>query len=323
MTGSDQPDDSRGDVSQPKWSSWQDAISRRLTRSATIALLISPIGLVIISVTRLLIVSDYNTVTASAIVSSGGYVDALLGTIIPVVPFVLPYLVLVLLFFNRVILAVLTVLATALVSPLAVDRATTENVADKDWHEILGAPVFIDIIMVFLALLVTILLLAVMLVMRFSNFARTVATIACIMLIPFISQVYAFPVGASYYADLIRQPWLPAETITFTSGQSVVGYVLADDGSTLTVLLDRNRAVSYYPDSTVAERQVCEIGQAGRTRPLIAILPAGSRPASTPPCRPGPGRSARVGRQSQAVTRIPAEGVTLPGSSSHLRLEAS
>jgi hypothetical protein len=312
MTSSDQADGSGRDGGQPKWSSWQDAISRRLTRSATIALLLSPIGLVIISVTRLLIVSDYNTVTASAIVSSGGYVDALLGTIIPVVPFVLPYLVLVLLFFNRVILAVLAMLATALVSPVAVDRAATENVADKDWNHILGAPVVIDIIMALLAFVVTILLLAVLLVLRFDNFAKTMATIACVALIPFISQVYAFPIGTSYYTDLIRQPWLPAETITFTSGQSIVGYVLADDGGTLTVLLDDNRAVSYYPDSTVAKRQVCEISQAGKTQPLIAILPAGTLPSRTPLCSPVQGRSARAGRQSQARAGIPAERATLP-----------
>lgn len=311
MTSSDQADGSGSDGGQPKWSSWQDAISRRLTRSATIALLLSPIGLVIISVTRLLIVSDYNTVTASAIVSSGGYVDALLGTIIPVVPFVLPYLVLVLLFFNRVILAVLAMLATALISPVAVGRAATENFADKDWHHILGAPVGIDVIMALLAF-VTILLLAVVLVLRFENFARTVATIVCIVLIPFIAQVYAFPIGARYYTDLIRQPWLPAETITFTSGQSIIGYVLADDGATLTVLLDDNRAVSYYPDRIVAKRQVCEISQAGKTRPLIAILPAGTLPSRTPLCRPVPGRSAQAGRQPQARVAIPTERATSP-----------
>src|SRR5260370_28045296 len=78
----------------------------RLGRSATIAFIVSPVGLLLISVVRLLIVSDYNPVTASAIVSSGGFFDTLLGTIIPLVPIFIPYLALLLLFFNLVMPAI-------------------------------------------------------------------------------------------------------------------------------------------------------------------------------------------------------------------------
>jgi hypothetical protein len=106
----------------PVASSWQgdralQAITDRLSRSATIALLLSPAGLLLISATRLLIISDYNPATASAIVSSSGYVNTLLGTIIPLVPIIMPYLALILLFFNRVIIGILALLATALISP--------------------------------------------------------------------------------------------------------------------------------------------------------------------------------------------------------------
>ena len=68
-----------------------------MRRSATLAVIVSPIGLIVISVIRLLIVADYNPDTALAIVSSGGYVDTLLGTIIPLVPIFAPYPALVLL----------------------------------------------------------------------------------------------------------------------------------------------------------------------------------------------------------------------------------
>jgi hypothetical protein len=132
MTSSDQANSSAGGIGQQNWRPWQDVIRWRLSRSGTIALLLSPIGLLLISVARLLVVSDYNTVTASAIVSSGGYVNALLGTFIPVVPFLLPYLALVLLFFNRVILAILGILATALISPVAIGRSAAGNLASKD-----------------------------------------------------------------------------------------------------------------------------------------------------------------------------------------------
>ena len=66
--------------------------------------------------------ADYNPDTALAIVSSGGYVDTLLGTIIPLVPISAPYLALVLLFFNRVIPAILMLLATAFMSPVIIAR---------------------------------------------------------------------------------------------------------------------------------------------------------------------------------------------------------
>ena len=173
-------------------------------------------------------------------------------------PLFLPYFALALLFFGRVILAILAILTTALISPVAVGRSAVGNLADKDLNHIHGAP------MGLLALVVAVLLLTVLILLGFTSFARAVATIACIALIPFVSQSYPLPVGKSFYADLIRQPWLPAEMITSTSGQSIVGYVLADSGTTLTVLMDDNRAIYYYPDTTVTKRQICEIGQAGK-----------------------------------------------------------
>jgi hypothetical protein len=321
MTSDDQANGSGGAAGRLNWRSWQDAIRWSLSRSATIALLLSPIGLLLISVARVLIVSDYNTVTASVIVSSGGYVNTLLGTIIPVVPLFLPYLALVLLFFNRVILAILAMLATALVSPVAGGRSAVANLADKDWNHILGAPIVVDISMGLLAFVVTVLLLAVLLGLSFSSFARTVATIACIALIPFVTQSYPLPVGKSFYADLIRQPWLPAEVITFTSDQSIVGYVLADSGTTLTILLNDNRAIYYYPDTTVTNRQVCEIGNAAQMQPLIVVLPAGTGPSQTPPCSSAPGRSAsgysaQAGRPSQGRAGIAVGPKTLSVGSS-------
>ena len=295
MTSDDQANGSGGAAGRLNWRPWQDAIRWRLSRSVTIALLLSPIGLLFIAVIRVLIVSDYNTVTASAMVSSGGYVNTLLGTIIPVLPLFLPYLALVLLFFNRVILAILAILATAFISPVAAGRSAAANFAEKDLSHIFNAPIPVLVIMGLLAAIVTVLLLAVLLGLNFTSSARTMATIACIALIPFVSQSYPLPVGKNFYTDLIRQPWLPAETITFTSGQTIVGYVLADSGTTLTVLMDDNRAIYYYPETTVASRQVCRIGQAGQMQPLIVIRLAGIGALQAPPCGSAPGDPAQGG----------------------------
>jgi len=303
MSGDNQANASGGTAGQPNWGSWQDAIRSRLSRSATIALLLSPFGLLLIAVARVLIVSDYSTVSASAIVTSGGYINTLLGTIIPILPLFLPYLALVLLFFNRVILAIIAILATALISPVAVGRSAVGNLAVKDLDHILDASAVALVFMGLLAFVLALLLLTVLLGLSFTMFARTVATIAGIALIPFVCQAYPLPVGENFYTDLIRQPWLPAEMLTMTSGQVVVGYVLADSGITLTVLMDGNREVSYYPDSAVTSRQVCEIGPSGEMRPLI-VVPAGSGPSQTPACRSAPADPAPLAHSPVAIQEL-------------------
>lgn len=87
------------------------------TPTRWMALLFSPIGILLISATRLLIISDYNTTTAVTIASSGGYINTLLGSIIPLVPIFMPYLALLLLLFRRFILAVIALLFAAVMSP--------------------------------------------------------------------------------------------------------------------------------------------------------------------------------------------------------------
>lgn len=285
MTGDGSAGDSRSNAGQSGLRSWQEAIGQRLSRSATIALLLSPVGLLIISVTRLLIVSDYNPATGLAIASSGGYADTLLGTVIPLIPIIMPYLALVFLFFNRVILAILAFVATVFVSPVAVGRPAVRDIVDRDWHFILHAPVVIIIIMIVLALLVVILLGVELLGLGFNIFMRTLATIACIAFIPLVSQLYSFSLAPNYYTELIRQPWLPAETITLVSGQSFTGYVLSDDGAWLVALRNDNRAVYYYPGADVAKRQICQLSPARQEQPLITFpLTQENKPARTPLC---------------------------------------
>jgi membrane-bound ClpP family serine protease len=103
-----------------------------LSRSTTIALLLSPVGILLISITRLLIVSDYNSTTASTIASSGGYVNTLLGTFVPVVPLFMPYFALVLLFLDRTVLAILASIAAVLTSPTAITKTELIRSIQKD-----------------------------------------------------------------------------------------------------------------------------------------------------------------------------------------------
>lgn len=316
MTGDGSAGDSRSNAGQSGLRSWQEAIGQRLSRSATIALLLSPVGLLIISVTRLLIVSDYNPATGLAIASSGGYADTLLGTVIPLIPIIMPYLALVFLFFNRVILAILAFVATVFVSPVAAGRPAVRDIVDRDWHFILHAPVVIIIIMIVLALLVIILLSVELLGLGFNIFMRTLATIACIAFIPLVSQLYSFSLAP--YTELIRQPWLPAETITLVSGQSFTGYVLSDDGAWLVALRNDNRAVYYYPGADVAKRQICQLSPARQEQPLITFpLTQENKPARTPLCgspsalAPTP---SRANHHTSGQRPMPSRSPLAPGS---------
>src|ERR1700722_19807203 len=111
---------------------------QRISRSTTIALLVSPVGLLIISAARLLIISNYDPATALAITSSQGYINTLLGTIIPIVPIYIPYLALLLLFSGRIIPGALALLATTLISPPSIDQSDLLSIIKKNWNLIIA-----------------------------------------------------------------------------------------------------------------------------------------------------------------------------------------
>ena len=262
-----------------------------LSRSTTIALLVSPVGLVVISVIRLLIISNYNATTASAIVSSGGYVDAFLGTIIPLIPTFIPFIALALLFFNRAVLGTLAVLATALISPTAASTTTVFGMIKRDWVRLNSANGLEKFLLVVLALAAGFLLLAEFAAIGFGDFFRTALVIVAIALIPIVLSLYPFPSSNQFYVDLIRQPWLPAEMITLNSGETVVGYVLKDDDTWLVVLSEENRNITYYHASDVSEVEICQLAHTRQMRPLITVTQAGANLSPpTPVCRESPKR---------------------------------
>jgi hypothetical protein len=257
----------------------------RWGRSAAFVLIVSLIGLLLVSIIRLLIVAGYNPATALAILSSGGYVDTLLGAIIPLVPLFAPYLALVLLFFNRVILAILTILATAFMTPVATTRAAALHLARADWQSVTHRGLLAIIVMAVLGLVFVFLLTLVFLGPGFVAGVRTVATVACIALIPFVATIYPFPLSNQFYTGVLKQPWLPAQVITLVSGPKVTGYVLSDNGTWVVVLDDPTRTVHYYRSAQVAARQICQIRPAPPRPPLIPLYPGHlTSPTSTPAC---------------------------------------
>jgi hypothetical protein len=104
-----------------------------MTTRRSIALILSPVGLLLISAGRLIIVANFNTTTAVTIASSGGFVNTLLGTVIPLVLVFMPYLALLLLLFRRFLLSIMTFVFAAFISPTSITFGEGLRLAEADW----------------------------------------------------------------------------------------------------------------------------------------------------------------------------------------------
>jgi hypothetical protein len=101
-------------------------------------LILSPVGLLIIAAGRLIIVANFNTTTAVTIASSGGFVNTLLGSVIPMVPVFIPYLALFLLLFRRFLLSAMTFVLTVFISPTLITLNQGLSLAKSDWHNLVA-----------------------------------------------------------------------------------------------------------------------------------------------------------------------------------------
>ncbi len=252
------------------------SLGESLVRRSSIALLLSPVGLLVISVTRLMIVADYNTTTAIAIASSGGYVNTLLGTIIPLVPVILPYLAIALLIIQRYLLSLLTVGATLLVTPTRLAPLTALSSFTEDWHRSTALidqywPLSIALLIALIALDIWV----------FANIAQPFSITlvilsllaAGIFLVPYVLYTYPVPKTSNYYADFMRLPWLPAEQITVKSGETIVGYTLTEDDTWMVVLQDNPRTIQYLHVDDVASRTVCQVNDDRDSPPMSPLVP--------------------------------------------------
>lgn len=246
-----------------------------LSRSTTIALLLSPVGILLISITRLLIVSNYNIETALTVASSAGYVNTLVGSLIPIVPVFMPFLGLALLFLNRFILGMLAFFAVIFSSPTAITRLQALRVVKHDGLLLgrSGLPILGGVLLfvVVFGVLVT----------RSDDIRITLSTILGILLVPFVLLLYPLPTQGNFYAQQLQRPWLPAEQFTLTSHATFVGYLLSRSDGWFIVLVAPNRSIAYVHSGDVAGQRVCEIGPAGRERPLVALI---KTPAFVPAC---------------------------------------
>jgi hypothetical protein len=105
-----------------------------MTTRRSIALILSPVGLLLISAARLIIVANFNTTTAVTIASSSGFVNTLLGTVIPLIPVFMPYVALLLLLTRHFLLSIMTFIFAAFISPTSITAAEGLGVVEAYWN---------------------------------------------------------------------------------------------------------------------------------------------------------------------------------------------
>ena len=217
-----------------------------------------------------MIVSDYNSNTALAILHSGGYVNTLLGSIIPLVPILMPWIALLLLWLNQMIASLLAFGAALLISPAALTWKDFQSIAQHDLQAAQGGAW--DVVALALAAVAAILLAFELVGFGIRDSTRSVGLAATVAIVPIMFRLYPLPASDVFYTNLLTQPWLPAETITLTTNQSVTGYVLESDQDWTQVLRADDRIVVQYHTSEVSSRTMCQIAVVASERPLFPLI---------------------------------------------------
>jgi hypothetical protein len=157
-----------------------------MTTRQSLAWLLSPFGILLIAAGRLIVVSDYNTTTAVTIASSGGFLNTLLGSVIPLVPIFMPYLALLLLLFRRFLLSLLAFVFAIFITPAPISLTSTLDLVKEDWN-VLVAEVSDER----LAVIVIVLIVVSLLWVYNRSFAEALSAIVVIVVA--IAIMYAAP----------------------------------------------------------------------------------------------------------------------------------
>src|SRR5262245_54981882 len=107
-----------------------------MTTRRSVALILTPLGLLLISAARLIIVANFNTTTAVTIASSGGFLNTLLGTVIPLVPVFMPYFALILLLSRHFLLSILAFAFAAFITPTSITLTDVVGLVQADWYHL-------------------------------------------------------------------------------------------------------------------------------------------------------------------------------------------
>lgn len=265
------------------------------------ALVLSPSIILLASATRLLLISNYSTTTASTIASEVGVTGTLLGTVIPLVPPYLPVFLIAAAVTRRWILSAFLAVGTVLLVPAysanlraswdyayseffsALDLLRQERWADL-WSTYPWATLSAGASVVILILVTPSIIRTsrsdIGLALRALGFAPYLAIVASLsaFLTLMIQTTYQVPFNYSIASEIGRRPWLPPEEILSRSGELQVGYTVEQDVNWHIVLREEDRTIIYMKSDDIVSRTGCLPAGVAPERTRLPLIPAqGSR----------------------------------------------
>ncbi|WP_144022779.1 hypothetical protein [Asanoa hainanensis] len=262
------------------------------------ALLLSPVVLLFASAVRLLIISNYDVATATTIASSGGFVNTLLGTTIPLLPPFLPALTILLTIVRKYAFAALAAGATVVVSPAYAKLTdawdtTWESANDvpallqgQEWHTI-----WVDYRWATIAGGASLVLafwdpptrpigpfnewvkdtkkrpdkffkfILLWGPLRLIVVVAIVVGATCVCMLA--QSLYNIPRGSDTAAQIVRRPWMPLEKVEVGMDPPRIGYTIATKDGWHTFLREKDRTIEILKANKVRSRTICVLPTPG------------------------------------------------------------
>lgn len=274
--------------------------SETLRRSRALkAIALSPAVLLFASATRLLLISNYDTTTATTIATNGGIVGTLLGTVVPLLPPYLPIITILLIVTRQWALAVFAGCATVLLSPAYVDSPgdgwnealdlanhTAELARQQEWSRVWQESpgvVFSATTGILLVLLIPPTRVALSLANSLDSwltraFLRVVYCVVvaaiCTHATLLVQTFYRVPFNADVVSEIAHRHWIPAEEIRLkSSGSPLVGYTLSTATNWHVILTETDRKIIYVHTNDITTRTPCKPSSIYIEQPRLPLIP--------------------------------------------------
>lgn len=242
----------------------QENSSRSLFRAdiaVRLGLTLLPFVMVLLRVAR---VSRFEPQTASAVVARSGVVEVVVGTLLPLVPF---------------LLAVGIVAYAFLSTDFGVDEASPQGHALETLLLIVAMGWLLVLPWIFSAFAVGFSVMIILLEMTLGRRRegprehRIARSLAC-------GLAAALAISVVLSDDM----WLPRERIEMSRGEQLVGYVLSSESGWIAVLEHESRQIHMISRGEVQGRVLC--GSRGDLRSVVELVTRHDGP-SYPPCATG------------------------------------
>jgi hypothetical protein len=245
---------------------------------------LSSVAITIISISRLLIVSDYQTPIAIMLAASNGAVSTLTGTLVPLVPLFLPFAtqLLALCSLGAILVSsemrhpLLLATANAFIATVFV---TPTRISIRDISQPYSAvarnfEVWIPVLLLSIFVVATFISRRMRMMEIMTGSAFVVMLVVIIVAVSTVAS-YSFPSPREirHIPDVLRRVWLPTERIDMNDNSGRVGYILKTDGFWTIILWDSDRSIAIVRSQNIISRTLCRLGPPDGL-PLISVQSA-------------------------------------------------